>query len=339
MSYISTDNITSINAELTNYCNAACPMCARYFIDGELVKDKVNNMHTSLAFIKEKIGTDIIKRLRNFTSCGNFGDGAMNPECLDIYKWIREVNPKTNLMLHSNGGSRNEEFWVSMGKLGVRVTFAIDGLEETNHIYRRNVKWDKLMKNVKAFIGAGGEALWDMLVFKHNQQQVDECRTLSKQLGFLDFDSKQSSRWADFDSKGIWKEINQLSSGGYILEKVEELQAPDIGGGGNSQKSKTIEKNNDVKEIKCHAYNLKQNFVEIYLAVNGDVSPCCWLGDLKLHESKKIIKDYSKVNLNHTSLHNILEGDYFKELERGIRGDLDAQRLQTCYFTCGLKSP
>jgi len=40
MSYISIDNITSINAELTNYCNAACPMCARYYIDGELIKDK-----------------------------------------------------------------------------------------------------------------------------------------------------------------------------------------------------------------------------------------------------------------------------------------------------------
>ena len=68
MSYISIDNITSINAELTNYCNAACPMCARYYIDGELIKDKVNNMHTSLAFIKDKIGIDVIKKLKYFVS-------------------------------------------------------------------------------------------------------------------------------------------------------------------------------------------------------------------------------------------------------------------------------
>ena len=107
MSYITTDKITSINAELTNYCNAACPMCARYFIDGELVKDKVNSMHTSLNFIKDKIGLEIIQNLNQFTSCGNFGDGAMNPECVDIYSWIKQVNPTAKLMLHSNGGARN----------------------------------------------------------------------------------------------------------------------------------------------------------------------------------------------------------------------------------------
>ena len=91
------------------------------------------------------------------------------------------------------------------------------------------------------------------------------------------------------------------------------------------------------KKINCYAHNLRDNFIEIYLAVNGDVSPCCWLGDLKLHESKNIIKDYTKVNLYHTSLDNILNGDYFKELEKGIRGDLDAHRLHTCYFNCGVK--
>ena len=42
MPYITTDNINRINAELTNFCNAACPMCARYFIDGVLNKGKVN---------------------------------------------------------------------------------------------------------------------------------------------------------------------------------------------------------------------------------------------------------------------------------------------------------
>ena len=56
-----------------------------------------------------------------------------------------------------------------------------------------------------------------------------------------------------------------------------------------------------------------------------------------MHESKNIIKDYTKVNLNHTPLDTILNGDYFKELEKGIRGDLNAYRLQTCYFTCGIK--
>lgn len=337
MSYITTNNLTSINAELTNYCNAACPMCARYFIDGELVKDKVNSMHTSLAFIKDKIGIEIIKQLKSFTSCGNFGDGAMNPECVDIYGWIRQVNPTAKLMLHSNGGARNKKFWEDMAKLDVRITFAIDGLEDTNHMYRRNVKWDKLMENVRSYLDAGGKACWEMLIFKHNEHQIDECRKLSQQLGFEQFHSKQSSRWADFDSDGVWRDLDTVKAGDHVLEKSTMLKAPGIGEGGNSQKIKLGKEIIETKKIKCFAHNIEKNFVEIYLAVNGDVSPCCWLGDLRMHESKNIIKDYKKVNLNHTSLDTILNGDYFKELEKGIRGDLNAYRLQTCYFTCGVK--
>ena len=337
MSYITTDKITSINAELTNYCNAACPMCARYFIDGELVKDKVNSMHTGLEFIKDKIGIEIIKQLNRFTSCGNFGDGAMNPECVDIYSWIKQVNPTAKLMLHSNGGARNVKFWQDLAKLDVRITFAIDGLEDTNHMYRRNVKWAKLMENVKAFLEAGGNASWEMLIFKHNEHQIDECRELSQQLGFKYFNAKQSSRWSDFDSDGVWRDLDTIKAGDYVLEKSTMIKAPDIGEGGNSQKIKLDKEIIETKKIKCYAHNIEKNFVEIYLAVNGDVSPCCWLGDLKMHESKNIIKDHTKVNLNHTPLDAILNGDYFKELEKGIRGDLDAYRLQTCYFTCRVK--
>jgi len=334
MAYITTDNITSINAELTNFCNAACPMCARHHIDGVLLEGKVNNQHTSLQFLKDKIGINIIKKLRNFTSCGNFGDGAMNPECLSIYKWIRDINPTINLVLHTNGGARNTDFWIGMAKAKVTVVFAIDGLENTNHLYRRNVKWQKLMDNVRAFIGAGGKAGWEMLIFKHNEDQIDECRKFANRLGFDWFNYKQSARWSDFDSKGEWKELDRIQVDDYYIEKSTSIKAPTIGNGGNSQKDNNVDIQS--KKIKCKAHRPESNWAEIYVAVNGDVSPCCWLGDLRLHESKNIIKNYNAVNLNYTPLQEILDGHYFKELEKGIKGANNAYRLHTCYMTCGV---
>jgi len=338
MSYITIKNLNKINAELTNYCNAACPMCARYSIDGVLNKELVNTMHTSLALIKEKIGTDIVKRLQYFTSCGNLGDGAMNPECLEIYKWLRQTNPDLQLTLHTNGGARTPEFWREMASLDVAVNFAIDGLEDTNHLYRRNVKWTKLIENVNAFLNAGGRATWSMLIFKHNEDQIESCRALSQQLGFKSFQIQQSSRWADFDHEGNWKDLDKIPVDGYFLEKSSQMSAPQIGEGGNTQKSNVDKDSFKGKRIDCKSCDVKHNNFEIYLAANGDVSPCCWLGDLKRHESKNIIKDYDKVNLHHTSLEDILDGDYFKQLDDGIAGLENSYRLHTCYFTCGIKS-
>ncbi len=332
MSYITTKNINSINAELTNYCNAACPMCARYFLDGK-VKDKIiNNAHTSLDFLIEKIPFSVIQNLDRFRSCGNLGDGAMNPECLQIFEYVRRNNQNVQLMLHSNGGLRSKEFWQELAKLKVSVLFAIDGLEDTNHLYRRNVKWDKLIANVEAYIGAGGRADWDMLVFKHNEHQVEECKTLSKKLGFKNFNYKNSSRWADYTSAGKWIDVNSIKVDNYVIEKSSAVAVDKIGSGGNSERLEIID-NFKSKKIKCQAFD---RWIEIYIAANGDISPCCWLGDLKMHEAKNIIKDYNTVNLNYSSLDEILQGDFFNTLWQGIQGKEKVHRLLTCYFTCGL---
>jgi len=346
MTYITTNNLNAINAELTNFCNAACPMCARYFIDGKLNKEKVNFAHTTLPWLKDKIGADVVKRLKRFTSCGNFGDGAMNPECLEIYQWLREVNPDINLRLHSNGGARNQDFWKGMAEVDVSVTFAIDGLENTNHLYRRNVKWDKLMQNVDTYIKHGGRAMWAMLIFKHNENQVEDCRKLSEKLGFVGFQIQQSARWADYNYIGEWIEMNKIPVDDYFLEKSSQMQGPKMGTGANSQKEldkmqeflEDSQKKFKSKKINCMSCDAKKQNYEIYLAANGDVSPCCWLGDLQQHESKNIIKDYKKVNLNHTSLEEILNGDYFKELAGGIEGDDGFYRLHTCYAMCGVNT-
>lgn len=341
MQYITTDNLNTINAELTNYCNAACPMCARYFIDGKINRNKVNSAHTSLAWLKEKIGINIIKNLERFTSCGNFGDGAMNPECLEIYQWLRQVNPNIYLSLHSNGGARNEAFWRGMAEIGVDVMFAIDGLEDTNHLYRRNVNWGKLMRNVKAFIDAGGKAGWAMLVFKHNENQIDDCRHLSETLGFGGFQYYQSGRWADFNSDGVWIDTDKIAVDDYIIEKSSKLDTIKMGNSNSEKELSAMQdfehdaKNLRIKEINCKSCDKNKKHYEIYLAANGDVSPCCWLGDLKQHESKNIIKNYKEVNLNFSTLEEILNGHYFKALAGGIAGEDGYHRLNTCFAVCG----
>ena len=330
-SYINVGNLTVINAELSNYCNAACPMCPRFDTNLNLVKDITNNSHTKLETIKNNIGPNILSQLDRFYSCGVVGEGTMNPEFLEIYQYIRSCG-NAHLVLNTNGGARNTDFWKELGKLKVEVTFSIDGLADTNHLYRRNVKWERLMNNVNAFISAGGYANWDFLIFKHNKHQIDEAEEFSKKLGFKEFQKKETYRWDDFDSDGNWIQREYIQLDGYKLEKVDEkIEAP---GSDPTQKSKVTD-TFKTRKIICKSFY--KNNVEIYIAGNGDISPCCWLGSLKIHEAKNIIKDYKKVNLNYSTLEEILNGEFFQELSNGIKGLENAYRLQTCYHTCGVQ--
>ena len=331
-SYINIGNLNTINAELTNYCNASCPMCPRFDFDLNLIKSITNNSHTTLETIKNSIGPKVLSQLKRFYSCGVLGDGSMNPECLEIYEYVKRCG-NSHLSLNTNGGARATDFWKELAKLDVEVTFSIDGLEDTNHLYRRNVKWDRLINNVETFMSAGGKANWDFLIFKHNEHQIEQAEALSKKLGFIDFRKKYTTRWNDFNSDGDWIQRESIQVNDYKLEKVaKKTEAPGLH---ITQKSK-ITDTFITRKINCFSFH--KNKSEIYIAANGDVSPCCWLGDLKIHEAKNIINDYTKVNINHCDLDEILSGDFFKELANGIEGQQNAYRLQTCYHTCGVQA-
>ena len=339
MSYITTDNLTNIMAEMTDYCNAACPMCNRFDWDLNLVQGITNAHHTTLQFVKDRIGINIISGLKMWTCQGTYGDASMNPEAVEIFTFLRETNPNIEISMYTNGGARNKDFWKALAELNVIITFGIDGLEDTNHLYRRNVKWDKLMDNVKTFISNGGHAKWDLLVFKHNQHQIEEAKALSKQLGLKSFDATFSERWQDFNSDGEYRDITRLEVDGYVIEKPVE-QKEDFVKDDDWTKSKSVfvteekqEKDNFLtRQIKCLACQPGKR--EIYLRANGYVSPCCILGDVERNEPKQIIKDYKKINLHHTDLKDILQGDFFKDLEDGINGG--EKRLQGCYHACGV---
>jgi MoaA/NifB/PqqE/SkfB family radical SAM enzyme len=330
-SYITIENINHINAELSNFCNSACPMCPRYDNNFNLIKDITNNSHTTLEEIQNKIGNKVISQLRLFRSCGNLGDGSMNPECFSIYEYVRSVNNKVHLSLNTNGGARDTSFWKELSKLDIKVIFSIDGLEDTNHLYRRNVKWDKLWKNVESFISAGGTAEWDFLIFKHNEHQVDQAEQLAKKIGFKRFNKKHTTRWDDFDSDGNWMQRKKIEIDGYDLEISSDQEQPIYDGA--SQRVEKVD-NSINKKVSCKSCS--NNNVEIFLHANGNVSPCCWLGDLKIHESKNIIKDYKDVNIKYKTLEEILNGEYFQSLSNGIQNIPGSYRLQTCLQTCGI---
>lgn len=235
-------NIKVLHLEPTDVCQAACPLCAR-----ETVKnfDKSKKHYVKVEYLDYILPEGFVANLDKMFMCGNYGDPAASYYTLDIYEYFRKLNPTIALGMNTNGALQSTFWWHQLAKILNQqqdyVVFSIDGLEDTNSDYRVNVNWNKLMANVEAFIAAGGQAHWDMLVYKHNQHQVDACEELARKLGFKWFRAKVSRR-----------------------PLVGRLEAPI-----NWQRPNVI-----TGDISCHA--LKEQ--SVFINAQGAVSPCCWIG-------------------------------------------------------------
>lgn len=232
-----------IHLEPTDVCNLACPLCARE-TDHEFNKQSAH--HLSVDQLKSVISDNTIKQLDKMFMCGNYGDPAAGKHTLEIYQYFRSLNPSIVLGMNTNGALRTTEWWRNLASILNQprdyVVFSIDGLEDTNSVYRVNSSWDTLRRNVVSFIEAGGTAHWDMLIYKHNEHQVDQCQKLAKDLGFKWFKAKVSKRPL----------INNLE---YPITWKESVLQPS-------------------GQIDCHALREQS----IYIDAQGRKSPCCWLG-------------------------------------------------------------
>ena len=122
---------------------------------------------------------------------GQVGESSLAEDMHDIVDYIVKSNNNLEyLSLTTNGGTHDTDWWYKLGSLMSQmrwgeVVFAIDGLADTHSLYRVGVDWHKVTDNARAYIAGGGRAQWRMLTFKHNEHQVDECRKLSEEWGFL----------------------------------------------------------------------------------------------------------------------------------------------------------
>ena len=235
-------NIKVLHLEPTDVCQAACALCARE-TDTSFRKDRQH--HLDMHKILQVFDAEQIAALGKMFMCGNYGDPAAGRHTLDIYQEFRNLNKNIVLGMNTNGGLQSTVWWHQLGIMFNQsqdyVVFSIDGLEDTNQVYRKNVNWSKLMANAEAYIAAGGLAHWDMLVYRHNQHQVDQCEQLARDMGFTWFRAKVSKR-------GFTDRLQQPT--GWQLPNVTSTT------------------------INCHALKEQSTFID----AQGRMSPCCWLG-------------------------------------------------------------
>lgn len=312
-------DIKNIHLEITSKCQAKCPMCPRR-IAGGVLDPFITLDEITLEQFTSWFDIDFIKQLNHLTMCGNLGDPVVAKDTLEIFKYLRLNNPTMSLQMHTNGSARSLKWWEELAKQNVRVIFGIDGLADTHHLYRISTDWHTIITNAKAFIAAGGDARWDMLLFEHNIHQLEECKQLSIELGFKDFFTKHTSRFKD----GKFNVLDELGRTTHILYPTNRSEAM-------VEMVKTAQKE-ELPTITCKAKRDSQ----LYISATGIVSPCCWLDmewmpPMSTSRNDYMDKIFDMPNLKTQTLAEIFKSGYFNRIEKCW----NSTGLKECSKQCG----
>jgi MoaA/NifB/PqqE/SkfB family radical SAM enzyme len=365
-------DIKHIHLEITSKCNAGCPMCPRHYPHTSLLRESVGNIDMTLDIAKQVLQKSLLKTVSRINFCGNFGDAIANKDFIDIVEYIRSVNPNIYLILTTNAGARDTKFWVKVARLINRCDFGIDGLSDTNHIYRQSVNWNLLERNVITYInesiklGKQNHSTWVMNIFKHNEHQIQEAKRLASKWKISNFKIRITDRFDTWGKNGVnaWPVVDKNMNISHIIyPKGHDDQVPIdpinmVEKSINSIKTQERDNNNTLTsseletlmlrygndDISCDVSKAKS----IYIDYHGKLYPCCYFAVTIIHpnspRSKQIAEMYSKYGKNFNdlktnSVENIFDSGIFEEIEDGwYKKDIKSGKNATCIYKCGKSS-
>lgn len=343
------EEVRHLHLEISSLCNASCPMCLRNVFGGR-VNETMPLTELGLDDVRVIFPAEFLRQLHSMYLCGNYGDPMVARDTLEVLAYFRECQPRIRLGIYTNGSGRSPEWWARLAGLVDYCRFSIDGLEDTNHIYRRGTSWERIMAAVTAFVGAGGNAEWDFIVFRHNEHQVEEARALSRRLGFKNFIVKKTYRFFNLQTGRAREGVAVLDREG----NYEYAIAAPEGDGYRNQSlvslDQAVERRLDYQSylddtpISCKVAAERK----LYVSAEGLVFPCCWTANIypwyqpprsggvwRLIEQLPEGKD--SIDATKRPLREIVDGPFFQKLiaESWSRGSIAAGKLEVCSRVCG----
>ena len=334
------ESLQDIHLEITNRCQAACPMCSRNYHSG-VENPLIKNQDWTIEDFKTILSKEVLHQLTGFYFCGNFGDPIINHDLVDMIAYASSVNPDLFIRVHTNGSARSLKWWRDLAKALPRqhqVIFAIDGLEDTHEIYRIGTNYENIIKNASAFIKAGGTAEWCFIKFKHNEHQVDEACSRAKNLGFQYFTEKNSSRFIGSPSFPVLDKNENII---YNLDHPTDTKLNYI----THDMIKNYKQVLKDVEINCYVQHTKEVYIDAYRRV----MPCCFLASTPYNYSRKnddlyevrqdiknqyeeLLNDLEDTNALKYSLREIVERESWQTVWKKY---WTTRKLTICARTCG----
>ena len=305
-----------LKLDITTRCNAGCPQCHRTNLTGLKAHEWLPDIVWSLDQFKQAFPEKITKHIYNFNICGTWGDPLTNNDLLDITRYIRQVNPESHISINTNGSLRNEDWWWEFGAIGgknLHVVFAVEGTTQKMHErYRQFTFLDKILKNMEMLSNTKARIRVDTLVWKHNENHLDEIEKLVMDHGATKHNRILTDRWEGRKEMTFFtgKEATVLGKAGVDFSNEKKI--------GNFTKQTTkltvldgitlnkIRKEKEIIDITCKWK--KANKLEI--ESSGQVLPCCYFSN------PYFLDEHNPSNVSNFMVHPIMKEyeKYKKEL-------------------------
>lgn len=334
--------IKILELETTNTCNASCPQCLRTNETDATPSDYTDVLDFDQ--VVANTGPEFWSRLEQIHFNGNTGDNIAHPAIKHIVTKVAALSPSARIAVSTNGSLRNTDWWSDFGSavtnLKVSVIFGIDGLEDTHSLHRVGTSWQKVIDNAQAFILAGGHAQWQMIPFRHNQHQIQQCNELAAKIGFKKFFLRHENRFsAEQASQPVYfrKQLTHSIEPPLAVESILNAHAHQ-----HFKLSASMEQLTVKKKVNCHS--LATGSLAIY--ADGTVWPCCFLMGwhksqhqtkfyplIKYHLDKILKLDLDQMNLYNKSLEDIFDSRVWQQ---GYEQTFESRPNPVCLQQCSI---
>lgn len=347
------EHLSTVQIEITNRCQASCPMCLRN-IHGGVENPSLRLSDWTLEQFQRTFDDKVLSQLHCINFCGDFGDPIINADLIRMCQYVNVTAPNIEVVISTNGSAHNTQWWEQLAHALPKqhtVFFALDGLETTHSLYRIGTSYDMIIRNASAFIAAGGNAEWVFIRFKHNDHEVEIARNLAKELGFGKFTVKDSKRFGK-----SYPVLNRQGVIDYYIEPPDQSRIKPV-------EFKDLK---DYKEWKTNVSCFSFDTKETYIDAHGYLMPCCLIGsflyanyDVELYKKYSLIDDTSITSIakevqlevfsiirefgglealdtKEHSIKDIMDSDIWKIL---MHKKWEEKSSSTCKILCGNAGP
>jgi len=294
--------VHGIHLEPTNLCTLKCSGCART----RFINQWPQHWHNHSVDVSDLMQfLDIDLHGLVVTMCGNYGDPIYHPDLLELIKAFKSQGAVLDII--TNGSYRKQSWWQELTNelsFDDSVTFSIDGIPENFTQYRVNGDWKTIHDAINVCVESSCKTIWKFIPFSYNENNIQQARQLSMDLGMDQFKVDFSDR---FDEVTMHFKPNE--------DKIAARW--------NNQQN--WKQSIATQQLVPECQNGKMH----YVSADGYYMPCCYTGDHRFYYKNEFGKNKRQYAIKDNTLSEILKksvvGEFYDKLTDHT----------VCQYNCG----